>query len=143
VTRPVAAEAEAYRLLEQLRWNGAPATCPHCGAAGRCRYLRPRDGLSRATRTGARSPRRIWKCGACDRQFSVLTGTVFEGTRIALGVWVDVVATWSEGGPVTAPELVDRYGLSRESAEHVVRRLSVAIDRIGPESGQPGVASHG
>ena len=39
----------------------------------------PLNGTSRKARTGTTSQRRVWKCGACCKQFSVLTGTNFPG----------------------------------------------------------------
>jgi hypothetical protein len=123
-----ASEAAAYELLERLRWGASPSTCPLCGASGRCYFLTPRTGASRATRTGAATERRVWKCGACRRQFSVLAGTVLQGTRISLRTWIGVLADWSAPGPPPdASQLVDRYGLSRSSARHLIRRLELAL----------------
>src|SRR5207302_11197777 len=78
-------EADAYKFLEDLRWHGEPV-CAHCGA-DRPYYLKPRDG-ERRTRTGSGSQRRVWKCRACRKQFSVLTGTIFHGTKIPVRSWV-------------------------------------------------------
>ncbi len=128
---PPGGEAEAYLLLEQLRWGGAPPTCPHCGASGHCYYLRPAGGVSRSTRTGAPTERRVWKCASCRRQFSVLTGTVFEGTRISLRVWVGVLDDWARAPmPPTAGEVARRYAISGESARQVVRRVAAAIEEV-------------
>jgi len=73
-------EAEAYELLEQLRWGTRPV-CAHCGTA-HVVFIRPMNGESRRTRTGSMSPRRVWKCRECRKQFSALTGTIFHGTKI-------------------------------------------------------------
>lgn len=48
-------EADAYVFMERLRWDGSPV-CPHCGA-GNVWYIRPLNGVSRKTRTGAASQR--------------------------------------------------------------------------------------
>jgi transposase-like protein len=121
-------EADAYELLERLRWGGPPSSCPHCGTAGRCYFLAPQDGSGRATRTGSSSPRRVWKCGACRRQFSVLVGTIMQGTRISLRTWIQVVSDWAApGGPPTPERVADRFGLSREAARQLVRRVEVAV----------------
>jgi Transposase zinc-ribbon domain len=117
-------EGEAYRYLERLRWGGVPESCPRCGVTGRCHFLSPRDGRSRRTGRRARSERRVWKCGACRRQFSVLTGTVLQGTRVRTQAWIRAVearAASTEGGAA------DRYGLSREAARHVERVLDAAL----------------
>ena len=49
----IQSEADAYMLLEELRWGGAPDTCPHCGGMDRCYFLEPKNGVGRATRTGS------------------------------------------------------------------------------------------
>jgi transposase-like protein len=123
-----ASEAEAYELLERLRWGGAPSSCPLCEASGRCYFLRPSHGSSRATRTGAATERRVWKCGACRRQFSVLAGTVLQGTRISLRAWIAVVADSAVARRApTASYLADKYGLSRSAARHMTRRVELAF----------------
>ncbi|MDP9397528.1 MAG: transposase [Actinomycetota bacterium] len=82
----VPTEADAYLLLERLRWNGKPDACPHCGGMDRCYYLAPRNGsTSRKTRTGSLSQRRVWKCGHCRKQFSVLTGRSSTAARSPYG----------------------------------------------------------
>jgi len=73
-------EASAYEYLESLRWNGIPE-CPHCGNVERCYFLTPKNG-TRSTSTGAATQRRLWKCAACRKKFSVLTNTVMHGTKI-------------------------------------------------------------
>jgi hypothetical protein len=128
--RAPATEAEAYRLLERLRWGGAPRTCPHCGATGPCYFLSPRTGEVRRTRTGGSSARRVWKCGRCRRQFSVLTGTVLEGTRVPLRIWIGAVASWR--GESAPPARADELGLSGEAARHLGRRLELALERAAP-----------
>jgi hypothetical protein len=106
-------EADAYRLLEELRWNGHPSTCPHCGGIGRCFFLRPRDGVSRRTRTGSRSERRVWRCGHCRRSFSVLVGTVLHGTKVPIRIWsLVVVALCASDNGVAAAEIKRDYGLT-------------------------------
>ncbi|MEX0789245.1 MAG: transposase, partial [Actinomycetota bacterium] len=83
-------EAAAYEYLERLRWDGRPV-CPHCASVGEHYFLKPRNGKSRKTRTGAETQRRLWKCRDCGRQFSVLTGTVMHRTKISVRVWLFVM----------------------------------------------------
>jgi transposase-like protein len=84
-------EADANRFLEELRWNGRPI-CPHCGSTRTPYFLTPENGTSRKTRTGSASERRVWKCSEnkCRRQFSVLTNTIFHGTKISVRKWIFV-----------------------------------------------------
>src|SRR6516165_6096462 len=89
VSKRVTDEASAYEFLEELRWNGRPV-CPHCGSVAQHYFLNP-QGEGRKTRTGAISPRRVWKCKDCRRQFTVLVGTVFHGTRLPIRTWIFVI----------------------------------------------------
>src|ERR1019366_2468638 len=82
-------EADAYKYLEGLRWPEKPV-CPHCGVTNDHYFLKPTNGVSRTTTRGSESQRRVWKCKDCRKQFSVLTGTVFHGSRVPLQTWLFV-----------------------------------------------------
>ncbi len=124
-------EAAAYEYLEQLRWNGSPV-CPHCGNEDRCYFLTPANGKSRATRTGKPTQRRLWKCAACRRQFSVLTDTVMHGTKIPVRTWVFVLFEMcaSKNG-VSAREIERKYGLCPRSAWFLTQRIREAMKDDG------------
>jgi transposase-like protein len=134
-------EAEAYELLERLRWDGAPSRCPHCGTEGPFYYLRPRGGPTRRTRTGSPTERRVWKCGHCRRQFSVLNGTVFESTRLPIRTLIDIMDEWSPGPAPSARELSHRHRISVEGARGLLRRLGDAVPRA-VESQPPPSGDH-
>ncbi len=78
-------EGAAYEFLERQRWPNGPV-CPHCKGT-RATFLQPRTP-DRYTRTGHATQRRVWKCAASKRQFSVLVGTVFEGSKIPVSKWL-------------------------------------------------------
>jgi transposase-like protein len=124
--------AEAYAALERLRWGGAPARCPHCDVPGRCSYLPPRT-TTRRTRTGAPSGRRVWRCGACRRQFSVLTGTVLAGTRVPVPVVLATLDEWGRAGRPVAARLAERHGITGETARQVLRRIDAALAAAGTD----------
>jgi hypothetical protein len=42
-------EADAYKLLEEMRWGDRPI-CPHCGSVGEHYFLNPLAFIARATR---------------------------------------------------------------------------------------------
>lgn len=122
-------EADAYRYLEELRWGARPI-CPHCGSVRKHYFLTPANGRSRKTRTGAASERRVWKCADCRKQFSVLTGTIFHGTKIPVRTWVFLVFEMaaSKNG-VSAREVERKYGLCPRSAWFALHRLREAMKR--------------
>jgi len=122
-------EANAYEFLEELRWNGEPV-CPHCGSVRKPYFLTPKDGSSRKTRTGSKSERRVWKCADCRKQFSVLTGTIFHGSKVPVRTWVFVVFEMcaSKNG-VAAREIQRKYGLTGKSAWFVLHRIREGMKR--------------
>ncbi len=123
-------EAAAYEYLESLRWNGTP-TCAHCGSE-RCYFLTPANGTSRTTRTGSQSERRVWKCGQCRRQFSVITNTVMHGTKIPIRTWVFVLFEMcTDKNGLAAREVERKYGLTPRSAWHMTQRIREAMARGG------------
>jgi transposase-like protein len=125
-------EASAYKLLEDLRWgqDAEKQTCPHCEALGLHYYIRPLNGTDRKTRTGSNSQRRVWKCRACRKQFSVLTGTIFHGTKISIRTWLFVIfELCSSKNGVAAREIERKYGLTAKSAWFMLHRIREAMKR--------------
>jgi transposase-like protein len=122
-------EADAYKFLEDLRWGDRPV-CPHCGSIRKPYFLTPKNGTSRKTRTGAASERRVWKCADCRKQFSVLTGTIFHGSKIPVRTWVMVVFEMcaSKNG-VAAREIERKYGLSTKASWFLLHRVREAMKR--------------
>ncbi len=66
---------KAAEYLESLRWPNGPV-CPHCGNGDRRHYP-----LKSKTR-------RLYKCAACRKQFTVTVGTIFEASHIPLNKWL-------------------------------------------------------
>jgi transposase-like protein len=122
-------EGDAYRLLEDLRWDGKPI-CPHCGSVRQHYFLKPSNGSARRTRTGSMSQRRVWKCADCRKQFSVLTGTIFHGTKIPVRKWLFVIFEMcaSKNG-VAAREIQRKYDLTEKSAWFMLHRIREAMKR--------------
>lgn len=127
-------EADAYKLLEEMRWGDRPI-CPHCGSVGEHYFLNPANGRSRKTRTGAASERRVWKCRDCRKQFSVLTGTIFHGTKIPVRTWLFVIFEMcSSKNGVAAREIERKYGLTPRSAWFMLHRIRESMKQ-GPMPG--------
>jgi transposase-like protein len=122
-------EADAYLKLEELRWNGHPA-CPHCGVVDSACYIRRLNGSSRATRTGTQSQRRVRKCGTCRKQFSVLIGTIFQGSKIPVRTWLLVILELcSSKNGVSAREIERKYELTAKMAWFMLHRIREAMKR--------------
>ncbi len=122
-------EADAYEFLEELRWGDRPV-CPHCGSIRKPYFLKPKDGSSRKTRTGSASQRRVWKCADCRKQFSVLTGTIFHGSKVPIRTWVFVIFDMaSSKNGVSAREIERKYGLTAKTAWFMLHRIREAMKR--------------
>jgi transposase-like protein len=123
-------EADAYKFLEDLRWSDGEPVCPHCAVKAQHYFLTPKNGATRKTRTGSASERRVWKCKACRKQFSVLTGTIFHGSKIPVRTWIFVVFEMaSSKNGVAAKEIERRYGLTPKSAWFMMHRIREAMKR--------------
>lgn len=100
----------AHDYIVSLRWPGGPV-CPRCGAAEHS-YI---------------STRRLWKCKACKRQFSVKVGTIFEGSPLGLDKWLPAI--WAAANPetgVSSRELARLLGVTQKSAWFMLRRIRPA-----------------
>lgn len=131
-------ETDAYLLLEELRWDGTPV-CPHCGH-DKAYFLNPANGKTRATGPNrTMSVRRVWKCAKCRKQFSVLTGTIFHGTKVPLRTWLTVLVQVSSAkNGMSAREVERMHGVTAETAWHMIHRIREAMKReplVGMMSG--------
>ena len=130
VASKFADESAAWEYVELLRWDGTPA-CPRCDSLN-VRYVNPMGNDLRSTRTGTKTFRRVWKCRTCKRQFSVLIGTIFEGTKIPLRKWLMAIYFMSAGkNGVAALELQRHLGITYKSAWFMVHRIREAMANVG------------
>lgn len=102
----VANERTCFWFLHRLRWP-AGVRCPSCGAA---------DAWRMHERRGIR-----YRCKGCRRHFSLLTGTVLEGTRLPLTKWVLAVALFKVG--ISARALAREVLVSRRIAWRLLWQL--------------------
>jgi transposase-like protein len=127
----IATEGDAYVFMERMRWgaDNERLACPHCGN-GKAYFLNPANGVNRKTRTGSASERRVWKCAACRKQFSVTTGTIFHGSKVPLRTWLFVVFQMvSSKNGMSAREIERTYGLTAKTAWFVAHRIREAMKR--------------
>lgn len=132
IARTVKTEANAYAYMESLRWPDGPV-CPHCASRESHYFLTPKAG-TRKTRTGKPTERRVWKCKTCRKQFSVITGTVFHGTKVPLHTWLMVVFEMcSNKNGIAAREIERKYGVAPKTAWFMTHRLREAMKNLAPE----------
>ena len=127
-------EEEAYLYLEELRWGKdlAGQVCPHCESTRKFYFLTPKTG---ARRTGSKdrastTMRRVWKCAACRKQFSVTTGTIFHASHVSLRVWLMIIFEMcANKNGIAAREVERKYELTPKTAWFVLHRVREAMKR--------------
>lgn len=110
-------EASCVEYLRRLRWP-AGFRCPACGGE-----------------KGWSTKRGLFVCAACQRQTSVLAGTVFEGTRKPLQTWFQAmwyVTSQKQGGSALGLQRVLGLG-SYQTAWAWLHKLRRAMVRPGRE----------
>jgi transposase-like protein len=94
-----------------LRWANGPV-CSRCAGTEHS-YL---------------TTRRLWKCKACKKQFSVKVGTIFEDSPLGLDKWLPSV--WlianSKNG-ISSHELGRALGVTQKSAWFMLHRIRLAM----------------
>jgi transposase-like protein len=98
-------------FVAKLRWSNGPV-CPRCGG----------------TEYSYITTRRLWKCKACKRQYSVKVGTIFEDSPLGLDKWLPAI--WlvanSKNG-ISSHELGRALGITQKSAWFVLHRVRLAM----------------
>jgi transposase-like protein len=107
----------AAEYLESLRWPKGPV-CPHCGESERKPYA-----LKSKTR-------RLWKCAACRKQYTVTVGTIFEGSHIGLHKWLlAFYLLCSSKKGMSAHQLHRMLGITYKSAWFMGHRIRYAMQQ--------------
>lgn len=104
-------EETCKAYYEQQRWGGNVA-CPHCGSL-------------KVYRTN-----RGFKCGEkeCYKKFSLITGTIFENTKIPLRTWFAAMylCTTSKKG-ISSVQLAEQLGITQKTAWFVLSRIRTML----------------
>lgn len=105
-------EKTCKEYYEQKRWGGTPA-CPHCGNAGKI-YRTDRG----------------FKCGEklCAKKFTVISGTIFENTKISLRIWFGamyLISTSKKG--VSSLQLAEQLGVTQKTAWFLNHRIRAML----------------
>jgi len=106
-------EAKCRMAVEAARWPDG-FVCPACGGAARTHF--ERGGL------------RYWQCGACGRQCSLISGTLFEASKLPLTRWFLAMQLLTQAkNNVSALELMRQLGVSYRSAWLVKHKIMEAM----------------
>jgi transposase-like protein len=105
----------AADYLESIRWPDGPV-CPHCGEAERRPYKLPSK------------TRRLWKCAACRKQYTVTVGTIFEGSHVGLNKWLYAFfLLCSSKKGMSAHQLHRMLGVTYKTAWFMAHRIRLAM----------------
>ncbi len=108
--------------LAELRWPEG-FSCPRCGAS-----------TGEPTKAWSTS-RGTYVCARCKKETSLITGTIFEGTRVRLVTWFR--AAWlvcSSKSGVSAKHLQRELGISYPTAWMMLHKLRLAMKRPGRDA---------
>ncbi len=116
-------EDAARKHFEAIRWPNGPV-CPHCGVMNEATELK-----GESTRAG------LYKCRACEQQFSVTIGSVMESSHVLLHKWAlafQLMAASKKG--VSANQLMRMLGIgSYRTAWFMAHRVREAMADRDPE----------
>jgi transposase-like protein len=104
-------EAKCYHYLEKIRWNNCPI-CPYC----------------QSDKASKRKNDFRYKCLRCNRSFSVLVGTILEGTKLPIIKWliaVGLILNAKKG--ISSLQLSRDLGINKNSAWYLQKRIRWAM----------------
>jgi transposase-like protein len=113
-------DEEAAIAFQQIRFsdNGGEVYCPGCGCAAVYKY----------------SSRQIWKCKACQAQFSLASGTIFASHKRPLRDYLLAIAIWCNGAKgVSALQLSRDLDCQYRTAFVLSHKLREAMAGMLPE----------
>lgn len=113
-------EADCVKHLETLRWPKG-IICPLCGSS------RKFHSITRGN---------LYKCGDCDKSFSVRKGTIFEESRLPLRKWF--AAFWlvtSNRKGIASTQLAREIGVTQKTAWFMLGRLREVANSMGLTGG--------
>ena len=97
-----------------MRWNGKPH-CPHCG----CTHVAQKQDGDRVGR---------WNCHGCKSSFNVLSGSIFEKTRIELQKWfLGIAIIINAKKSVSSCQLARDLDLTQPTALRMQRCIRAAM----------------
>lgn len=116
-------ELVCAKYLEQKKWNGKPV-CPDCGCEKIYRF-----------KTRLRHPElknyKDFICSnkECKKIFSVLTDSIFEGSKISLQVWFSamyLISAHKKG--ISSHQLASDLGITQKSSWFILHRIRCSYE---------------
>jgi ribosomal protein L37AE/L43A len=106
-------EGQCQAALQAARWPRG-FVCPKCGGAARTQFVR--GGLP------------YWQCGACPHQASLISGSMFEASKLSLTRWFLAMQLLTQSkNNVSALELMRQLGVCYRSAWLLKHKIMEAM----------------
>jgi len=116
--------AKAEEFITKLRWANN-SVCPHCKALDNIYTLTPKTKS-----TTSRKSLKLYKCAECRKQFTILTGSIFEDSHIPLNKWLNafyLICSSKKG--ISAHQLHRMLGIAYRSAWFMAHRIRLAMSQ--------------
>lgn len=115
-------EEAAFEYVEARIWPTGP-NCPHCGNVDAAKIGRLQG---KTTRPGLR------KCYVCRKPFTVRIGTIFEDSKLALHLWLQVIHLMCASKKGLSTRQIQRMlQCSMKTAWHLSHRIREAMAERG------------
>jgi transposase-like protein len=103
---------EAFETFKAIRWEDGDPVCPKCGTEAVYTY----------------AARRIFKCKSCAAQFSVTSGTIFAGRKLAIRDYLAAIALFVNGAKgVSMLQMSRDLGVQYKTAFVLCHKLREAM----------------
>ncbi len=111
IFRKYPTQESCIEFLERVRFGDEPF-CPLCGVVGECKRKNDGERIGR------------WNCHSCKSSFNVLSGTIFQKTKIDLQKWFMAIGIMLNAKKsVSSPQLARDVGLTQQTALYVQQRI--------------------
>ena len=121
--------AKCVKHLEKVRWHGTPV-CPFCDKTN----VTPRHLVKKSARGRKRknpSPLRktpLYHCNNCNKDFTVLRGTIFDGSKMPLPKWYMLIALMVNAKKgISALQISRDLNITYKSAWYSAMRVRCAM----------------
>jgi len=102
--------------LKMIRWDNVP-TCPHCGST----HSTPR-------KASAERKTPMYHCNGCNKDYTVLMGTIFEGSKMPLPKWFMLITLMLNAKKgISAMQLSRDLGITYKTAWYSAMRVRCAL----------------
>lgn len=104
-------EQSCIAYLEKIRW-GEKRICPRCGSEKTYKF----------------SNGKLFKCAACEKQFTVRIGTIFGDSKIPLQKWFLVIFLATNGRGISSIQVHKYTGVTQKSAWMMLQKIQSVIN---------------